>query len=956
MPPAVRQAAEQFEKAVRLHRERKLAPALAAYQEYIRLGQIAKLPPATLLPAYTNMGRLYAAQGNFKAQADTLRQASQVNPNNPALLAELANIDASQGRVEEAKKEAEQVLRLKPTPLLGASAHFTLGLIALAKNDLAGAEVAFVQSAKLVPQNPQTQMNLAITYVRQKKFVLAEAAGKAAKSVAPKMLQPRLFLANLYRETNRVNLAVQEYEEALRLDPKNPAIRFEQALLRQRAGKLVEALKGYLQVIELQPSNFSARLNAGQLYYGLENYHASKIHYNSASQIEPKDIRPWIGLGLCEMQEAAARTDYKARVEGYRRSETFFKKAVQLAPNDVLPQEGLAYLYERANRYEEATEIIRKRMAKEPESIRYYYTMTRIYKAQRRADDVVKVWEEYRSKKPLELASYAEAADVLELADRKADAIKQWEAYLKVRPNDTLGLLQKGRILTNLKQMPEARLQFEKVLEVEKHRQITSAERVVSESRQVEALRGLATLDRAERKYDTAIQYLLKAKEIDLAQAKRSGISPTPEVLRDLANTYKAAGKTELALKEYDDLSLYLPLDTTALTEMARIEESGGRLERAANIYRRIAVRDKDPVKVSLDIGMMYRRNNKIPLEVAEYERAIPKYPKEVRLLGALASACEVAQQDDKAITYYRRYLQSAPKEQWVKVRMATILTRVKRYAEARVLFEQMIEAQPYNEQYYGDLLQNYVLEERRPAFLEWALIRLEKFPMDPTLLAVVYEETEKLKGAEKALKFINDFGVKNKANRKTQEACIEVLQRHFRWDEALVLLREMATKYNSDMVAQQAFVEGLDKTGKKEEATQMLVKLSSRKDLIADIRVGFVRQLAMRYLDQKQHELAFPLLQEVVKARSDDYQALSIVAQMLQDKGREEELIPIYGNILKHAAYPVIVKSEARKRLGAIYEKKGNKQEAIAQFKAALILTPDDATVREALKRLGAL
>lgn len=956
MPPAVRQAAEQFEKATRLHRERKLPQAIAAYQEYLRLAQIAKLPPTSLLPAYRNLGLAHAAMGNFQAQAEVLRQANQSNPNNPALLAELANIDASQGRTEEAKKEAEQLLRLKPNPLLGASAHFTLGLVALSKNDLAGAESAFVQSAKLVPQNPQTQMNLAITYAREKKIAQAEAAAKTAKSVAPKLVQPHLFLASLYSGTNRLLQATQEYEEALRLDPKNTAVRFERSLLLQRSGKLQEALKGYLQVIAEQPNNFSARLNAGQLYYGLENYRASKLHYNVASQIEPKDIRSWIGLGLCEMQEASLLSDYKGRTDGYRRSEAFFKKAVQLAPNEVLPQEGLAFLYEKANRYDEAEEIIRKRMAKEPDSIRYYYTMTRLYKAQRRADDVVKVWEEYRTRKPQEIASYAEAADVLELADKKQEALKQWDAYLKVRPNDSLAFLQKGRILTTLKQVQEAKQQFEQALEVEKNRKVNDVERVTSVTRQVEAMRGLAALARTEQKYDAAILHLQKAKEIDLLQARRTRTSPSTEVMRDLANTYKAAGKTDLAMKEYDDLSLYLPLDTTALTELARLEEGAGRLERAANVYRRIAIRERDQVKVVLDIGMMYRRNNKIPQEIAEYERAIPKYPKDSRLFGALASACEVAQQDEKALTYYRRYLQILPKEAWVKTRLTTILTRLKRYAEARAIYEQMIEAQPFNEQFYGDLLQNYVLENRRPAYLEWVMARLERSPTDAILLSVVYEEVEKQKGAEKALAFLNDFGAKRKANRKTQEACIEVLQRHYRNEEALLLLREVAGRYPNDSVAEQALIAALDKMGKKEEATQILIGLTKRKDLTADIRVGFVRQLAMRYLEMGEKEKAFPLLQEVVKVRADDYQALSIVAQMLQAKGREEELIPIYTNIIKSPAYPVTVKSEVRKRLGAFYEKKGNKQEAIAQYKAALELTPDDAALREALKRLGAL
>jgi tetratricopeptide (TPR) repeat protein len=957
MPPAVRQAAEQFNTAMRLHKEGKFPQAIAAYKEYLRLAVIAKLPAGTQLPAYANIARIYATQRDPKAQADTLRQATKLVPDNAALWAELANLEAGLGRTDEARQAAEQVLRFKPNQNLAASAHFTLGLIALSKNDMASAEKEFIQSAKLAPQNPQTQMNLAITYARQKKLPQAEAAALVAKRAAPKLLQPILFLAAIYRETNRFRPAVAEMANALRLDPKNPALWFEQSLLYQRMGDFNSALKGYLKVIEIQPNNTGARLNAAQIYYGIENYKAAKIHYTAASQADAKDMRSLVGIGLCEMQEAAVKGDYKARVDGYRRSEGYFKRAIQLAPNEVLPQEGLALLYERANRYAEAIEIVRKRQAKEPDEIRHYYTIARIYKAQRRAIEVLKTWKEYRARKPQDITSYAESADVLELSDKKAEAIKEWEALVAVRPKETLALLQMGRLHVLLKQNKEARPHFQKVLDIEMPKSLAGgAEQTTSETRQIEALRGLASLDREEKQFDSAIQHLIKAKALEIAMAKRNRILPNPEVLRDLANTYKAAGKKELAYKELDELATRVPQDAASLITMARMEEAEGRLDRAANVYRRLSALDKDPLKPLLEMGQLYRRNNKVEVEIAEYEKILPRYAKDVRLLGALASACELAQQDEKASNYYRRYLALQPKEIWVRSRITTILTRMKRYAEARALYEQLIEEQPGNQQFYADLAQNYVLEDRRPAFLQWVQNRLEKRPEDFTLLSVVYEETEKQKGTENALKYLNDFLTKRKASRKIQENGIDLLRNVFRFDQALALAQELVSRYPNDAIAHQNLIELLDTAGKTEDATKHLITLTQRKDFIADIRVGFVRQLGMRYAKAKDMEKALPLLFEVVKARADDYQALSIITPLLQEKGREEELIPVYGNILKHAAFPTTVQAEARKRLAGIYEKRGNKQEAIALLKAALNLTPDDAAIRESLKRLGAL
>lgn len=948
IPPAIRQAAEQFDKAIKLQRERKFPQAISAFTEYIRLGKAAKVAPNALVPAYSNIATLYGAQGAQKEQAETLRELLKLAPTNAGALADLANLDIALGRFEEGRAEAEQVLKAKPNPSITAAARFTLGLYSLQKNDLPKAEEEFLQSAKLMPSNPQTHMNLAIVYAREKKIPLALAAAENARKVAPKLLQPYIFLGNFYRESRNFPKAVQMLDGAIGIDPQNPRLHFEKALLQQQLGDYANALKGYLKVIELEPQNASAYLNAGQIYYGIQNFIASKIQYEAAAKLLPKDIRPIVGAALCDAQIAMNEPTYLKRQEILKRAEDALKRAGTLFPSSPLVQDALLFVYERGNHFEEAQSLMQKRIDKEPDNPQHYNGMARIFRAQRRMDEVVALWKKYRVRKPNDKASYSEAADAYELSGKAAEAIKEWDEYLLKSPKDTHALLQKARILLVLQKFDESDKEYQAVLRVEAEPSANPNGRSLSEVRKVEALRGLANIRRQQRKYEEGAVFLARAKAIDLAHSKTSFVPPSTDIMRDLAALYAVAGKTLDAIREYDDLSLYPPNGATALVEAAKLCDSINDVERARNFYRRAALLSKDPLALLLQTGILYRKRQQFAKELEEYNALLPKYGKESRLHLAFASCYELFQQDEKAAIAYRTAIALDPKLPATQSRLATVYMRLKRYAEARGIYERLIIAEPYNAQHYADLTQVYVAENQRPAYLVWLQKRLEANPTDETLFGFYYEEMERQKGIEATLKYLDDFTAQRKANRKLLELYANTLMLRYRSEKALLILQGVADANPADAPAQTALVAALDKSGKREEGTQRLLALSMRKDLPPSVIIGFKRQVGMRYLDDKKPEAALPYLLEVAKSARNDFQATAIVATMLEKEGREEELIPIYNSTLTLKGQPETLYGEVHKRLARIHAKKGRKAEALAHYKEALRFNPEDGAAKK--------
>ena len=178
MPPEVQKAARQFDRAIQLHKAGKVSQAIAAYKEFLRLAQAAKLPAQASYPAYGNMALLYAAQNNRRAEADTLRQMLKVEPKNAATWAKLSNADMSLGRAAEARTEAEKALQLSSDVKVVGPARYTLGYLAIQRKDYVQAEREYALALKAAPDNVQALLNHANVLQRLKKFAPAMAEAK----------------------------------------------------------------------------------------------------------------------------------------------------------------------------------------------------------------------------------------------------------------------------------------------------------------------------------------------------------------------------------------------------------------------------------------------------------------------------------------------------------------------------------------------------------------------------------------------------------------------------------------------------------------------------------------------------------------------------------------------------------------------------------------------------------
>lgn len=962
IPPAAQKAIQQYQRAVTLHRAKKVEAAIAAYRQFLKLAEGAGIATQAKALAHQNLASLYFAKGDRKAQENALRLAVKLDPKNGLALSQLAGVLAEKKKYAEAKQIALKTLQLKPPPPIAAPAHFALGTVAIAANDSATAEKEYGLAAKLAPENPQAHFNYALALGRNKKWKPALEAALQAKTLAPNMVPVYLFVAAARLELKDIPGALEAYEATLKMEPRNPTALYSRAALLQQLGENEEAISAFLEFVQIKPKDAAGRANLGKLYYAIGNYTAAKLHFGMAAKLAPKDARVLASLALNETLEAASLRDPNQQKAGFAAAETHFQQAMKLDPKDKVIQDGIAILYERMGRYEEGMALFRKRIAENPDQVSGYQQLARLYVMQRKVDDVLATWKEYRKRKPDDMESYIQSAHVLEGSARYEEANAEWKLWLARHPKDGTAMLSIAQNLALMKKNPEAEAEFKAILDLDttgrdvKDPNEKPAAIATAESNRLEALRGLAQLKQVEGKWDDAILWWIQAKTQEGSIGARSRKPAGPATYRALAVAYEKAKKPELAVKEYLALAQAYPNDPTPFADLARLYEGEEKIEEAADAYRKGAERSSDPTDYGVQVAELYRRKSKLDKALIEYEALAKRKPKDLRILSPIAQLYEQTRQDEKALAAYEALIKADPNARWAEGKKAFVLTRLKRYPEARAIYEKAIERNPDDYQAYADLARLYSEEGKPEAYLPYLQSRFEKAPHRRSLMAAVLDQFTQQKNEDAGLVYLRGVVEKHAKERVILEGFASLLLQRKRVPEAVAIYKRIADENPKDVGAQVQYAQYLDLNGQRDEATKLFETLVARTDLPAD-QIRTVRiQLATRYVQLNRQEDAITQYRAVVKAFPEDFVSASTLAGLLATTGREDEAIPLYAGMLGQTAYPAPVRAQIRVRLGDIYAKKGNKTEAAGHYREALKLNPNDEAAKEGLKKVEAM
>jgi predicted O-linked N-acetylglucosamine transferase (SPINDLY family) len=331
------QAANLFSAGVAHHQAGRLAEAIAAYTEAIRI-------KPDHAEAYGNLGVAFNNLGKFEEALAAYRQAIRIKPDFARAHYNLGNLLNEQGDREAAAAAYAQAIRIKPD---FAEAHTNLGnaLNELGKRDEAVA--AHAQAIRIKPDLAQAHYNLGIALNDQGKRAEAAAAYRQAIRSKEAFAQAHYSLGNALREQGKSDEAIASYHHAIRIKPDYAEAYCNLGVALKQEGNRDEAITAYRNAIRIKPAHAKAHSNLGTALCEQGNLEEALAVLRKAISIEPRNAEAYSNLGNALKEQGKLDEAVAAYTEAIRikpdLAETHSNLGVALHEQGKLEQAVTAY-------------------------------------------------------------------------------------------------------------------------------------------------------------------------------------------------------------------------------------------------------------------------------------------------------------------------------------------------------------------------------------------------------------------------------------------------------------------------------------------------------------------------------------------------------------------------------------------------------------------------------------
>ncbi len=334
--------------------------------------------------------------GNVQASIYDLEQASNLDPTNLAVLAQLADAYLRTNRPADAERVAKRAVTFNPKQ---SGALMALGSVYAAEQKFDDARAQFEAALALDPKDPAPIFQISTTYVDQNNLPMALTTIDRALALDPKSVQALAFKANIYARQHddaKTSAAFDDAVVAATTDDQKVQLMLAKAsyFLSEKKTQQGEAI---LQQVTTQFPKVAAGFVAyGDFYAATKQFPKAITEWQAALALNPDEAGALLGMGQVSMQSGKA-TD----------SINYLKHYTQVSPD----AQGFALLGQA-------------------------YSMTRDFNGMREACE--KSFQIQRAPETLsciagadfELRNYKEAAQIFDVLDRAAKQYMDHDAQL----------------------------------------------------------------------------------------------------------------------------------------------------------------------------------------------------------------------------------------------------------------------------------------------------------------------------------------------------------------------------------------------------------------------------------------------------------------------------------------------------------------------------------------------
>jgi tetratricopeptide (TPR) repeat protein len=363
----------------------------------VELQAVVTRDPANPVSHY-NLGRAYAAHGDYELARQQLQKAIDLRPDYILARLAMAQLQVALGQYDAALKTARDVLRIDSTninarliesaALMGqkkfGDSHdlleemlkanpsspdvlYQLGVVDLAQSKFKEAEDTFSRAYQLNPSNSRGLMGLVETYMAQNKPDDALALLSAESAKAPNRMDLVLALGNTSVRAGKYDQAISYFQRVLNSLPASSRQRGDIYLrigetYRQK-GDLANSIVALQQARQVLPDNLVVLSTLGLVLDTAGQWDQAKQVYQTIVRLDPNNGVILNNLAFLLAEHGGDLDDALSKAQ----------RAKQLLPNLAEVSDTLGWIYLKKNLSDEAIDIFKDLVQKVPTEATYRY-------------------------------------------------------------------------------------------------------------------------------------------------------------------------------------------------------------------------------------------------------------------------------------------------------------------------------------------------------------------------------------------------------------------------------------------------------------------------------------------------------------------------------------------------------------------------------------------------------
>ena len=216
--------------------------------------------PRNAVPLY-NAAVLQEQAGHSSDAETSYRSALALDPSNLQIQAALGLLLADEGKLTEAAAQLSSTAPHLPQDAKAGLIYGRLGDVYAGLKQKNEAGIAWQQALVLNPDDTDTQVSLAGSYLAQKQYVSALALYDAAAKARPSDAAIQNGRGTAYQKLRQYPRALAAFREGLALNPHSAQIQNNVGVALELLGKKTQAILSYQKSLQLDPNLREARLN-----------------------------------------------------------------------------------------------------------------------------------------------------------------------------------------------------------------------------------------------------------------------------------------------------------------------------------------------------------------------------------------------------------------------------------------------------------------------------------------------------------------------------------------------------------------------------------------------------------------------------------------------------------------------------------------------------------------------